>query len=106
MKSVTMDSAETHVVSKEPVVSMPTVVLPTTGSNVYVLRTSLEILKLNVLGFQVPALVPQTVLNHFSAVMEFVCQAVPQMKAVLSMRGVFKAFACVSFINKNLNVYK
>ena len=106
MKSVTMDSAETHAVSKEPVVSMPTAVLPTTGSNVYVLRTLLEILKLSVLGFQAPALVPQTVLNHFSAVMEFVCQAVPQMKAVLSMRGVSKAFACVSFINKNLNVYK
>ena len=77
MKFVTMDNVETHVVSKDPVVSMPTVVLPVTGSSVSVLRTLLEILRLSVLEFQAPASVPQTVLNHSSAVMESVCQAAP-----------------------------
>ena len=102
-----MDNVKIHAVSRELVVLMLTAVFQTTESNVFVLKTLLEIQRLNVSESQALVSAQLTVPSLFSAVMASVCQVVLLMKAVLSMKDVYKDFACVSRINvkcSNINI--
>ena len=67
-----------------------------TESNVFVLKTSQEILKLNVWGSHQHVTAHLTALSQYSARIVSVCLRAHLMKTAQSMRDVFKGFACVS----------
>ena len=94
MKYVIRVNAEVPVAYRDRVVSMLSAVSRNTGNNVFVLKISLAILKLNASESRQHATAHLIAHSLCSVPMEYVCLHVPQMRTVQSMRDVFKGFAC------------
>ena len=105
MKYVIRVNAEIPVAYRDRVVSMLSAVSRNTGNNVFVLKISLAILKLNASESRQHATAHLIAHSLCSVPMEYVCLHVPQMRTVQSMRDVFKGFACVSFFITSFSTF-
>jgi hypothetical protein len=94
MKYVIRVNAEIPVPYRDHVVSMLSAMSRNTGNNVFVLKISLAIQKLNALESHQHATAHLTAHSLCSVQMEYACLHVPRMRTVQSMRDVFKGFAC------------